>query len=438
MPDRALAVFGHSRPELLRRVLAQVPQLDGANEFDLWCFIDGPREHDAELVQQCEAVARAVVPRERLVVRGKNLGVGLHQTGARRFLFEEQGYDAVLQVEDDVELSPCALTALGALHHAKPGLVGHSFMDTRSSREKLGALRDVRPGAALLCALITGEVYDATAGTMDAYAERFLMPLHQRGRPYKWRDDAAIRKFLSDLVGHDVTSLYPTSQDAVLLAACVAADVPAWSPTVNHIRHVVDTGEHVLPSSDVGIACRRTKLDLFPGAVAVTALSDPQLDDTSPPLGSQRSYLHVSLLQLYTEARPETAIQYGITPATPVLLGLTGGELHTVEVERAWQERVAFDLPARSFGRWCPHGGRSFAGVARLDDALARVPGLPREADLVLVNAPAGSACLRAAARRVAPGGLLLTDDPRARPPSGPWHRIDIDGGAAFRRTEDS
>jgi len=437
LPDRAIVVFGHDRPALLRRVLAQVPELDAANEFDLWCFIDGPRDDGASvaLVRQCEAVARRAVPAGRLVVRGKNLGVGLHQTGARRFLFEEQGYDEVIQAEDDVELAPCALTALGALHHARPGLIGHSFMDTRSHDDKLRALHDVRPGTALVCALITGAVYDATAEVMDTYAERFLMPLHQRGRAYKWRDDDAIRAFLSDLVGFDVTPLYPTSQDATLLAACVAAGVPTWSPTVNHIRHVVDTGEHVLPSSRVGVACRETKLHKLPGAAVVTALSDPRMDDTSPPLGSSRSYPAASLLRLYTEARPKTAIQYGITPATPALLGLTEGELHTAEVERAWLERVAFDVAATAFReRWRPYGHRPFAAVARLDDALALTPGLPAAADLVLVNAPAGGASARAGARRVAPGGLLLIDDPHARPPTGNWQRVEADGAAAFRR----
>ena len=445
MRERALVIFAYDRPTYLQRLLRVLPTLVGLDDYDVWCFIDGPRDGAAARVDSCAAAAQAASHVNHVVRRDENLGVGLHQIDARRRLFEQEGYGVVVQIEDDVVPAPYALRALDALHASTralaqgPVLAAHNFINTRCLEAKADALRDVVQQASLVCARFDGDVYDAVCDAVDAYSAKFLEPLHARGRPYKARNDATIRQFLSELTGVQLDLLYPTSQDACVLAACVAGGVHLRMPTVNHVVHQADTGEHVLPNSAVGVGCRATSLDTFDAASVVAALGDPQLVDGWAGLGSARQHLSAALLHQYTIARPRCAVQFGITPSTPILLGLTGGVLHTAELERAWVENLLFDSAARPlFDRWRLHAVQRFVGAARPDDALALTQGLPSTADLVLINAPAAGACVRAGARLVAPGGLLLVDVPQAKLPStvpGTWQRLQLPAAAtAYQR----
>jgi SAM-dependent methyltransferase len=116
--------------------------------------------------------------------------------------------------------------------------------------------------------------------------------------------------------------------------------------------------------------------------------------------------------------------EYG-SGASSVWLGRRAGEVHSVEHHGGWAEvmrRVLADtgladkvelieVPAtRSHEPLVPSGRRGEDGNDYADyvNAIDRVEG---DFDLIVVDGRARVACMQAAARRLAPGGIILFDD---------------------------
>ena len=103
-----IVVFGFNRPVHLRKTLAALSENFGAEESDLFIFIDGPRDtKDAALIQACVEVSNEFVDR----FKSFKLLQGLFNQGLAKSIISGissvlEKYPTVIVVEDDLVTSP--------------------------------------------------------------------------------------------------------------------------------------------------------------------------------------------------------------------------------------------------------------------------------------------------------------------------------------------
>ena len=108
----AVCTFGFGRPDHFKRMLqglAVCPEVMNG-EVDLHHYLDGG-EHSlqAELVK---VINDSGVPYQKIIQRAENFGVGRQLIVVRQEIFDEQKYEWMVQVEDEIEAGPTFMTAL--------------------------------------------------------------------------------------------------------------------------------------------------------------------------------------------------------------------------------------------------------------------------------------------------------------------------------------
>ena len=89
--------------------LAKCPEIMN-EEVDLHHYLDGGE--DSKQSELVNVIKDSGVPYKKIVHRTENFGVGRQLIGARREIFDEQNYDRMILVEDDIEAGPTFMTAL--------------------------------------------------------------------------------------------------------------------------------------------------------------------------------------------------------------------------------------------------------------------------------------------------------------------------------------
>ncbi|KND60416.1 sugar transferase [Candidatus Burkholderia verschuerenii] len=120
--DVPVIVFAYKRPDHLRKTLAALAASKGAKDTDVFIFCDGPRKPaDADAVARTRKVAQNANGFRSVFVCAAEANQGLGPSviaGVSRVLAE---HDAVIVVEDDVEVAPGFLTfmreSLTRYHH---------------------------------------------------------------------------------------------------------------------------------------------------------------------------------------------------------------------------------------------------------------------------------------------------------------------------------
>jgi len=128
-------------------------------------------------------------------------------------------------------------------------------------------------------------------------------------------------------------------------------------------------------------------------------------------------------------ARPGARVfEYG-SGASTVWLARRAAEVHTVEHDLSWSEVMRMQLadvpnvrlhaiaptPRRAATAEAPSGRRGYAD-ADFADYVRAIDDVPGTFDLIVIDGRSRAACLNHAYERLAPGGLILFDDPhRAR-----------------------
>lgn len=281
----ALAVPTYNRAAYFLATITALAGADWTGVQDTWVFVDGPTS-DADVQAQAtmRGLLRQILPGVQLHVWGEHLGPDIALPRMHRALFD-QGYDAVLQVEDDLIVAPYALQALQALHDgavvaAKTDLIMptlHAWC--AEGREwKRSRLHDVQMTPAnvpsYLCTLLTRPVFEATRAPVDAYLAT-LARVDSRDVPRP-----AVRGLIAEILGWPALPPlmdWATSYDGVLGAACYAAGVWAVQPTVNHGVYIGRVGAHDNTRIFEQYGAGDMHLDLFPGVVA--ALAEPRLPE---------------------------------------------------------------------------------------------------------------------------------------------------------------
>ena len=102
----AVATFGFGRPDHFERMLRSLgscPEV-AKGEVDVHHFLDGGAGSEQDALRA--VIEDSGIPYTAIVARPGNLGVGRQLIGARRELLDEQGYDRMVLVEDDIEVEP--------------------------------------------------------------------------------------------------------------------------------------------------------------------------------------------------------------------------------------------------------------------------------------------------------------------------------------------
>ena len=267
----AVATFGFGRPDHFERMLRSLgscPEV-AKEEVDVHHFLDGGAGSEQDALRA--VIEASGVPYTAIVARPENLGVGRQLIGARRELLDEQGYDRMVLVEDDIELSPTYLTTLLRLsdwaeNYADVGTVQVWNVESGTKDELQPHLHQVElTNRHFVTYCLTKRAWDIIKPMLYAYEENYLMR-----RPYAKRPHYRIRHFMrkqikqprqtppgtrldppSQAIHNPFPSISwrsaPTSQDAITSLAMYLAGLHRITTRVSHAHYYGVTGVHCTP-----------------------------------------------------------------------------------------------------------------------------------------------------------------------------------------------
>ena len=269
----AVATFGFGRPDHFERMLRSLgscPEVE-KGEVDVHHFLDGGTGSEQDALRA--VIESSGVPYATIVARPENLGVGRQLIGARRELLDEQGYDRMVLVEDDIELNSTYLTSLLRLSdwaeaYADVGTVQVWNVEPGTKVELQPHLHEVElTNRHFVTYCLTKRAWDIIKPVLYAYEEKFLMR-----RPYAQRPHYRIRRFMrqqikqvrqhptgprldppSRAVHNPFPSIpwrsAPTSQDAITSLAMYLAGLHRITTRVSHAHYYGVTGGPLHPRS---------------------------------------------------------------------------------------------------------------------------------------------------------------------------------------------
>ncbi len=265
-----IVVLSFTRPDYLRPVLESLVAQQGCALAGrpVLLFQDGERNafsgrrHGrAELIAQCVALFRALVPHGVVMASEGNLGVALNFERAERFVFEETGAAAAIFLEDDLVLSPHYIATLDGLlaTHAADERVGYvaAYGDHRV------ALAEQRENPSRLTAMHHNWGFALTRRQWLRMRPRMADYLDLvRHVDYRQRDPEAIHQ----LYARWGFGRNPTSQDAAKTMACIATGAIKLKTRACLGRYIGERGLHMSPAVFEQRGFART--ELFPDRVA--------------------------------------------------------------------------------------------------------------------------------------------------------------------------
>lgn len=267
----AIACFGYGRPEFYQRMLASLGNCKEISnqEIDLFHYLDGgPESMQSELV---EVIENSGVPFKKIVRRETNFGVGRQLIGARRELLDDEGYDRMIMMEDDIEVGETYLTALLNLSDwadkfEDVGCVQVWNVQSGEQNELLDRMGEVvLTNRHFVTYCITKKAWDKISPVLYRYESKFISKKHYSKRPHY-----RIRLFIWNLIrkgrrtqtgillnppneaiSHPFPKVYwrtsPTSQDAITSIALHNAGLYRLATTVPRAFYFGETGVHCTP-----------------------------------------------------------------------------------------------------------------------------------------------------------------------------------------------
>jgi hypothetical protein len=267
----AVATFGYGRLEYFSRMLSSLGQcpevLDGS--VDVIHYLDGGEQSQQQELK--ELIESSEVPFTSIVLRPRNFGVGPQLIGARRDVLDEQGYDRMIMVEDDIELNPTYLTTLLGLsdwaeQFSDAGTVQVWNVEAGTAEALLPHMSEVElTNRHFVTYCLTKRVWDIIKPTLYEYERKFLLK-----RPYNKRPHYRIRRYMRQVLRqttkrHDGTKIdpppeaisnpfpsipwrsAPTSQDAITSLALYKAGLHRLTTRVSHAFYYGEVGVHSTP-----------------------------------------------------------------------------------------------------------------------------------------------------------------------------------------------
>ena len=267
----AVATFGFGRPDHFERMIGSLGTCPEVAEgsVDVFHFLDGgPGGLHEELRNVIE---QSGTPYREIVARPHNYGIGRQLISARRELLDEQGYDRMVLVEDDIELNPTYLTTLLRLSdwaeaYSDIGTVQVWNVESGSKDDLAPHLNQVElTNRHFVTYCLTKRTWDAIKPMLYAYEQKYLLK-----KPYSKRPHYRIRNFMrknlkgspqtpegnrlnppEEAVHNPFPSILwrssPTSQDAITSLALHLAGLHRITTRASHAYYYGETGVHCTP-----------------------------------------------------------------------------------------------------------------------------------------------------------------------------------------------
>ena len=252
----------HRRPEYLEQVLTDLmatPEVRTGMPVFLVC--DGGE--NATIAENLAAAIKVRIPCLHSLIRPEQFGVGRNIYEAKRYLFEECGYDQVFYIEDDIRITPQALTLCSnimkwlTINYTNGCVVSTAIFCNMPMEEKQANLAIVSDcGFSLANHLMTKECWNLTRPWLTEYVETFLHC------PYRERDNPRILEWMRTLAQRlpvqSGNRMFPvhwpvkeyfldkpvTSQDAAMSLAIRLAGFSHVVAVVNRAWHIGKQGEN--------------------------------------------------------------------------------------------------------------------------------------------------------------------------------------------------
>ncbi len=243
-----IAILSFDRPNYLAKTLKSLrPQMSAKDRVTL--FQDGnfdPHTNTAvaswKNIQACVDIFRQIFPWGEIVETRENLGIAFNYERAETHVFEKNGAEACLFLEDDLVLSPgfAGVTArLLGIAGKDPRIAyvsacGNLWAPLDEQRRRSGEFMPMHEnwGAAM-----TRSSWLAERDFRRAYLDLV------RGHPYKDRDHGRIKAFYASR-GWDCKF---TSQDAARWIASLERNAVRLSTFTCHARYIGKHGVHFTP-----------------------------------------------------------------------------------------------------------------------------------------------------------------------------------------------
>ena len=268
----AVCTFGFGRPDHFKRMLqglADCPEVMNG-EVDLHHYLDGG-EHSlqAELVK---VINDSGVPYKKIIQRPENFGVGRQLIGARREIFDEQNYERMILVEDDIEAGPTFMTALLRLSdwaegYDDVGTVQVWNVQSGTKQQLEGDLdKVVLTNRHFVTYCLTKKTWDLISPSLYEYEKKYLLGRAYGNRPHRRIRLFQMRKMLkasrrqpqgnclnppAEACSHPFPKIdyrrSPTSQDAITSIALHQAGLHRLTTEVSRAFYFGETGVHCTP-----------------------------------------------------------------------------------------------------------------------------------------------------------------------------------------------
>ena len=249
MSDCAIVLFAYNRPAPLRATIRSLRvALQSLHavfpmhaQAPLVVAIDGPRRglQASEVCDHIQQICHVELPNAKIKVQAINRGLPAHLIQTLDEVFSNGEISRAICIEDDIELSKTALTALVAASNRLTSVPSHVLGASPLQRD--GSLEHQ-------ALLLSAGAHFASRMLLSDYVKRFGLDGTREEGAYGSRDHAAIAKWSSMLAQRaNIGVPRGTSQDRIRELAWRLAGTQLYGLPVRLARHRGLWGQHNTP-----------------------------------------------------------------------------------------------------------------------------------------------------------------------------------------------
>jgi hypothetical protein len=272
----AILVVAFNRPQYLARVIASLERNPESQTLPFYFFLDGGPH--AKQQENIDLINASAIKNKVIISRPRNYGCPKNHIDAKRFLFDWCGFNQVIILEEDLEVSPSFIHINLALHQwakknfSNVGVVQCWSYCYLSKEEKLKQLNVVEDTSNMLWSFVgyclDQEVWDNMKSILYTY-ELFVdqiphsdqCSLH-RSKPGKSNMAPSIRAWVKELMSKrqppvkrsdkaifpsnsDIIGQHSYSSDELQLNQDIMTSFALWMAGYIKIRTIVNRAVHI-------------------------------------------------------------------------------------------------------------------------------------------------------------------------------------------------
>jgi hypothetical protein len=293
-------VVAFNRPEYLKELLASIEKNPESKTLPFYFMLDGgTRAKQEELSALIKA---SPIKHKYIIARERNYGCAKNHIDGRRFMFDWCNYKRVIEIEEDVKVSPHYFKVLLNLdkwareRYANVGMTQcftYCFLDKKEKEQRLQEVAHFPKGWwSLVTFCYTKEVWDKMKPVLYEYETRFVdkIPLtdefaKERSQPGYSKYAKDIRAWARSLLRHRATitkgdkqifpegdskltkwfkqSKFMTNQDVMMGLSLWLAGYIKLQTIVNRAMHIGEVGLTYTPELFELWKHSQVKLDIF-------------------------------------------------------------------------------------------------------------------------------------------------------------------------------